>query len=52
MQSRFSISGWAHLCQVRNLVCPKVSRAVIKCAEARDRFDCKYVKLLFYSALL
>lgn len=47
MQFRFSILGWAHLCQMRNLVCPKVSRAVVKCAEARDRFDCKYVKYYY-----
>jgi len=34
--------GWAHLCQMRNLVCPSVSRAVVKCAEARDKYDCNF----------
>lgn len=34
-------SGWAHLCKMQNLVCPAVSHAVVKCAEARDKYDCK-----------
>lgn len=36
------LGGWAHLCQMRNLICPAVSHAVVKCAEARDKFDCNF----------
>ncbi|XP_067053243.1 uncharacterized protein [Acropora muricata] len=34
--------GWAHLCKMKNLVCPAVSHAVVKCAEARDKYDCNF----------
>ncbi|KAL9974081.1 hypothetical protein ACROYT_G011080 [Oculina patagonica] len=30
--------GWAHMCQIKNLVCPKVARAMMKCE--RDKHSC------------